>query len=386
MNFWFKDMEISEDNKQILNADELERYHRHISLNEIGEIGQINLKNSSVIFVGAGGLGSSAILYSAAAGIGTIGLIDNDKIEKSNLQRQIIHDTYGVGQNKIISAMTKIQRLNPNCKIISYSERLNPDNILKIFKNFDIICDCSDNFGTRYLINDACIILKKPFVFGSVQGFEGQVSVFNLNKNSPNLRDLIPKSPSKNDIPSCKDFGVIGVSTGLIGILQSNELIKIIIQKGEVLDGKLLIFNLLKMTMKKLILKGSLTNKQKIKNLRDQRDDYEEETCLITKVKIETINYIEFKKVYKNRFKKIIIIDVREKEEFEEESLAGSISIPLSIIHNNESLNLIKTNFSKKQIYTLCQKGIRAARASRILLHENIQSISIEGGLEKLKS
>ena len=378
-------MQISESlYKTILNKDEKERYQRHISLEEIGINGQIDLKNSAVIFVGVGGLGSSAILYGAAAGIGTIGLIDNDKIDKSNLQRQIIHDTTGIGDDKIISAKTKIKRLNPNCKIITYLERLNPNNILEIFENFDIICDCSDNFGTRYLINDACIILNKPFIFGSVQGFEGQVSVFNLTKNSPNLRDLLPISPSKNDIPSCKEFGVIGVSTGLIGILQTNEIIKIIIQKGEILDGKLLIFNLLNMTMKKLILNGNKNSKEKINNLTDLREDYEEYKCITNKV--QTINNIEFKKIYQNNLKQIIIIDVREKEEFEEFSLKGSISIPLSVISNKESLDLIKTNFSDKQIYTLCQKGARSERASRILMQVNIASVSIEGGIENINS
>ena len=380
-------MQISENlDQQILSMDEKERYQRHISLKEIGMNGQINLKNSSVMFVGVGGLGSSAILYSAAAGIGTIGLIDNDKIDKSNLQRQVIHDTSGVGKNKIFSAKSKIERLNPNCKIVTYLERLNTKNILNIFKNFDIICDCSDNFGTRYLINDACLILGKPFIFGSVQGFEGQVSVFNLNKTSPNLRDLIPKSPSKNDIPSCKDFGVLGVCPGLIGILQTNELIKIIIKKGEILDGKLLIFNLLNMTMKKLTLKREWTNKIEINNLSDQKDDYEDEECLNAKFKANTINSIEFMKIFKNNPKQIVVFDVREKEEFEEYSLKGSISIPLSTFTNEECLNLIKTNFSEKKIYTLCQKGTRSEKASTILHQNNIESVSIEGGIEKIKS
>tara|TARA_Y100001970_G_scaffold132360_1_gene163305 strand:- start:41619 stop:42986 length:1368 start_codon:yes stop_codon:yes gene_type:complete len=381
----FINMRISEsDNKKILNEDELERYQRHISLNEIGINGQINLKHSSVIFIGAGGLGSSAILYSAAAGIGTIGIIDDDKVEKSNLQRQIIHDSSSVGEKKINSAKQKIEELNPNCKIITYEERLNPDNILEIFGKFDIICDCSDNFGTRYLVNDACILLNKPFVFGSVQGFEGQVSVFNLNNNSPNLRDLIPQSPSKNNIPSCKDFGIIGVSTGLIGVLQSNEIIKIIIQKGDVLDGKLLIFNLLNMTMKKLTLKANLFNNQKINNLLNQKNDYEQENCHSAKIQIEKINDIEFKKIYQHKFQDIIIIDVREKEEFEENSLEGSVSIPLSIIDKKQSLELIKNRFSEKQIYTICQKGVRSERASKILLEQNIKAISIEGGIEQL--
>ena len=377
-------MQISNSiDQKLLNKDEKERYQRHISLEEIGLTGQIKLKNSSVLFVGAGGLGSSAILYSAAAGIGTIGLIDNDKVDKSNLQRQIIHDTEVIGQNKIFSAKTKIEKLNPNCKIITYLERLNASNILEIFKNFDIICDCSDNFGTRYLINDACLIQNKPFIFGSVQGFEGQVSVFNLSKHSPNLRDLLPISPAKNDIPSCKDFGVIGVSTGLIGILQSNEIVKIIIQKGEILDGKLLIFNLLNMTMRKLSLSRKKTNNKKIKNLVDHRDYYEEVRCLNTKIK--TINKVEFKKIYQNNFNQIIIIDVREKEEFEEFSLRGSVSIPLSIISNTKSIDLIKKNFSEKKIYTICQKGQRSENASRILMEKDIESISIKGGIEEIK-
>ena len=377
-------MQISNSiDQKLLNKDEKERYQRHISLEEIGLTGQIKLKNSSVMFVGAGGLGSSAILYSAAAGIGTIGLIDNDKVDKSNLQRQIIHDTEVIGQNKIFSAKTKIEKLNPNCKIITYLERLSASNILEIFKNFDIICDCSDNFGTRYLINDACLIQNKPFIFGSVQGFEGQVSVFNLSKHSPNLRDLLPISPAKNDIPSCKDFGVIGVSTGLIGILQSNEIVKIIIQKGEILDGKLLIFNLLNMTMRKLSLSRKKNNNKKIKNLVDQRDYYEEVRCLNTKIK--TINKVEFKKIYQNNFNQIIIIDVREKEEFEEFSLRGSVSIPLSIISNTKSIDLIKKNFSEKKIYTICQKGQRSENASRILMEKDIESISIKGGIEEIK-
>ena len=379
-------MQVSENlDQQILNIDEQERYQRHISLREIGIRGQISLKNSSVIFVGAGGLGSSAILYGAAAGIGTIGLIDNDKIDKSNLQRQVIHDTHGVGKHKIFSAKSKIEKLNPNCKIITYLERLNPNNILNIFKNFDIICDCSDNFGTRYLINDACLILEKPFIFGSVQGFEGQVSVFNLNKKSPNLRDLIPKSPSKNDIPSCKDFGVLGVSPGLIGILQTNELIKIIIKKGEILDGKLLIFNLLNLTMKKLTLKKGRNNRININNLFDQKDDYEVEECINANLKVTTIENIEFMKIYENNSRQIIIIDVRETKEFEEYSLKGSISIPLTKFNDDKCLNFIKTNFSEKKIYTLCQKGSRSKKASSILMQNNIESVSIEGGLEKIK-
>ena len=191
-------MKISTEIKyNSLTLDEKERYKRHLTLKEIGFKGQLKLKNSSVICIGAGGLGSSVLLYLAAAGIGRIGIVDNDQVDKSNLQRQIIHDNNKIGTLKIDSARERIKNLNPNITVVTFNERIKSDNIINIIDEFDIICDCSDNFGTRYLINDACLMLDKPLVFGSVQGFEGQLSVFNLKKDSPNLRDLIPESPSK---------------------------------------------------------------------------------------------------------------------------------------------------------------------------------------------
>ena len=192
-----------------LNTDEEERYQKHLTLKEVGYKGQLILKNSSVLCIGAGGLGSSVLIYLAASGIGKIGIVDNDHVEKSNLQRQIIHETNTIGNLKIDSARERIKKFNPNSELLTFEERINPKNVLKIIEEFDIICDCSDNFGTRYLINDACLILKKPLVFGSVQGFEGQVSVFNLNENSPNLRDLLPESPLQNAVPSCAEYGVM---------------------------------------------------------------------------------------------------------------------------------------------------------------------------------
>ncbi len=364
-----------------LTSEELNRYRRHITLKEIGEKGQIKLKNSSVIFIGAGGLGSSALLYTAAAGIGKIGIVDNDLVENSNLQRQIIHDTQEIGNNKTESAKKRIKQLNPNCEVITFEERLNTENILKIIDDFDIVCDCSDNFGTRYLINDACIILKKPFLYGCVQGFEGQISVFNLYPNSPNLRDLIPKSPHSNEIPSCEEFGVLGVSPGLIGILQANEIIKILTNNGEILDGKILIFNLLEVSIKKLNLKANLLYR-KIDNLFDFREDYE--NIPIDKKTIKTINNIQFQKIFKKDFNEILIIDVRDKEDFQRFSLKGSLSIPLSDLNSKNSLNYIKSNFAGKKIFTICQKGIRSAKASEILMNNKIQSQSLEGGIDQL--
>ena len=376
-------MTISNDLKSdFLSLDEEERYKKHLTLKEIGFKGQLKLKNSSVVCIGAGGLGSSVLLYLAAAGIGSIGIVDNDQVEKSNLQRQIIHETNAVGTLKTISARERIRRLNPNIEVLTFNERISSKNIIEIIKDFDIICDCSDNFGTRYLINDACLILNKTLVFGSVQGFEGQISIFNLNKKSPNLRDLLPESPVKNSIPTCEEFGVIGVSTGLIGVLQVNEIIKIILQKGVTLDGKIMIFDLLNMNIKTLNLKADKSNK-KITNLSQFEDFYEEMECK-DNIEIKRINAKEFDTLYKAKLNKILLIDVREKEEFNTSSLKGSISIPLNNLEQKSHLEFIKHESLDKEIFTLCQLGKRSEKASKILMKFKIPSKSIEGGIEKL--
>ena len=374
-------MELSSNNNiEVLNNDEKERYKRHLSLDGFGEEGQIRLKNSSVIFIGAGGLGSSAIMYIAAAGIGKIGIADNDKVEISNLQRQVIHNNSEIGNYKTDSARRRIKQLNPHCKVMTFTKRITNKNAIEILSQFDIICDCSDNFGTRYLINDACLILEKPLIYGSVQGFEGQVSVFNFKKNSPNFRDLLPKPPEQGLIPSCSDYGVIGISPGIIGILQANEIIKIIIKKGNVLDGKILIFNLLDNSMKKLNLTVSKHTK-KINDLIINARDYESEmNCQ----NIKKISHVEFKEIYQTNLNKIIIIDVREKDEFQKFSLKGSISLPLSLIKEKSSFAFIKNKSVGKKIYILCQKGIRSETASKILSQESIDAISIEGGIERI--
>ena len=376
-------MAISTDlNSDFLSLDEKERYKKHLTLKEIGFKGQLKLKNSSVICIGAGGLGSSVLLYLAAAGIGRIGIVDNDQVEKSNLQRQIIHETNTVGNLKINSAQERIKRFNPNIEVTTFNKRINSENVIEIIKDFDIVCDCSDNFGTRYLINDACLILNKALVFGSVQGFEGQISVFNLNKKSPNLRDLLPESPVKNNIPSCEEFGVVGVSTGLIGILQVNEIIKIILKKGEILDGKIMIFDLLNMNIKTLNLKSDKLNKN-IKNLSQFEDFYKDNECQ-DNIKIKKINAKEFNNLYKAKLNKILLIDVREKEEFNKCSIKGSISIPINNLEQKSHLEFIKQESLVKEIFTLCQLGKRSEKASKILMKFKIPSKSIEGGIKKI--
>ena len=376
---------MSKDMKfNFLNTDEQERYQKHLTLEEIGYEGQLSLKNSSVLCVGAGGLGSSVLLYLAATGIGKIGIVDNDHVEKSNLQRQIIHETNTIGKLKIDSARERIKKFNPNSELLTFAERINPNNVIEIIQKFDVICDCSDNFGTRYLINDACLILNKPLVFGSVQGFEGQISVFNLNENSPNLRDLLPESPLKNAVPSCAEYGVVGVSTGLIGILQVNEIIKIILKKGEILDGQILIFDLLNINMKKLRLKSEKVNKQ-IKNLSQFEEFYVDEECHEKNNEIERINAKDFHCLYKANPNKILLIDVRENEEFSNSAIEGSLSIPLSDLNQRSYIEFIQKESLLKEVYTICQSGKRSEKASKILSKLKIQSISIEGGIEKLR-
>ena len=375
---------MSQDIKfNFLNTDEKERYQKHLSLKEIGYEGQLRLKNSSVLCIGAGGLGSSVLPYLAAAGIGKIGIIDNDHVEKSNLQRQIIHETSTIGKLKIDSARERIKKFNPNIELLTFAKRIEPNNALEIIQEFDVICDCSDNFGTRYLINDACLILNKPIVFGSVQGFEGQVSVFNLHKKSPNLRDLLPESPLKNAVPSCAEYGVVGVSTGLIGILQVNEIIKIILKKGEILDGTILIFDLLNMKMKKLNLKSDQDNKQ-IKNLSQFAEFYSEDGCSEQNNEIQRIKAKDFDILYKEKPTKILLIDVRESEEFSTSAIEGSISIPLSHLNQKTDLEFIQKESLSKEVFTICKSGKRSEKASRILAKFKIQSRSIEGGIEKV--
>jgi len=378
-------MKVPKDIKfNFLNADEQERYQKHFTLKEIGNEGQIKLKNSSVLCVGAGGLGSSVLIYLAAAGIGKIGIVDNDYVEKSNLQRQIVHETNTIGDLKIDSARERIKRLNPNNKIFTFNKRITSENALEIIREFDVICDCSDNFATRYLINDSCLILNKPIVFGSVQGFEGQVSVFNLRKNSPNLRDLLPESPAKNYVPSCAEYGVVGVSTGLIGILQVNEIIKIILKKGEILDGKILIFDLLNMNIKKLHLKSDQSNKL-IQDLSQFVDFYCEDECFEKNNEIKRIKASDFNNLYKAKPHKILLIDVRENEEFSISAIEGSISMPLSNLKSDSDLEFIQKESLDKEVFTICKSGKRSEKASKILSKFKIRSRSIEGGIEKVK-
>jgi len=236
-----------------LSAEEIGRYSRHLMLEEVGMEGQKRLKAGSVLCVGTGGLGSPVLMYLAAAGVGRIGVVDFDVVDRSNLQRQIIHGTGSVGRAKVRSAADRIAELNPNIRVDLYEEAITSDNALRILEPYDIVVDGTDNFPTRYLVNDACVLLGKPYVYGSIFKFEGQASVFNHN-GGPNYRDLYPKPPPPGLVPSCAEGGVLGILPGVIGVIQATEVVKLLLGKGDTLSGRLLLYDALAMRFQELQL------------------------------------------------------------------------------------------------------------------------------------
>ena len=245
-NLW-KQQGRSWTSPQILKPEQRNRYERHISLPEIGEKGQQKLLDSRVVIIGAGGLGSRAALYLTAAGVGTIGVVDMDTVEESNLQRQILHSTETIGKNKVDSAEKTLSTLNPDVNIITYNTRLNKDNAIEIIENYDVVVDGTDNFQTRYLINDASVKTGTPVVHGSIFQYEGQITVFDP-KDGPTYRDIFPEPPENGTAPNCTEAGVLGVLPGIIGSIQALETIKLILGIGEGLSGRLLVFDALEMS------------------------------------------------------------------------------------------------------------------------------------------
>jgi adenylyltransferase/sulfurtransferase len=303
-------------------------------------------------------------------------------VEYSNLQRQIIHTTNSIGILKTLSAKKQILKINPSCQVDLFNQKLTSRNALEILKTYDVICDCSDNFPTRYLINDACLILKKPNIYGSISRFEGQASVFNLKEDSPNYRDLIPTPPPVELIPSCSEAGVMGILPGIIGTIQAAEAIKVITNIGYPLNGRLLIFNALKMSFKELRLQSSPENKD-IKELIDY-----EIFCSEIKVKneidfeIKSISVKNLKLLLSQASNQILLIDVRNPIEHNECSISGSQLIPLSTIESGEAINKIKISAEQKNLYIFCKSGKRSLRAIKHLKKFGISSINIEGGIE----
>ncbi len=355
--------------------EELLRYNRQMLIPEFGVEGQTKLKNARVLVVGCGGLGSPILLYLAAAGIGTIGMVENDKVDVSNLQRQILYGTDSVGKNKIEEAEKRLQELNPNCKFESWQSKLQAHNVLEIFKNYDIIIDGTDNFPTRYLINDACVLLHKPLIYGAIYRFEGQVAVFN-HKNSINYRDLFPEPPPPEMAPNCAEAGVLGVMAGIIGTMQANEAIKVIAEIGEPLTGKLLMIDALTMAVRILkIPKNPMAKKI------TQLIDYEAFCGLKKTNEKENIDFAQLK-LWQKEGKDFQLIDVREPHEYEIENIGGKL-IPLSEIEKN--IGQIRKD---KTVVVHCQSGLRSQKAIKLLKekHGFDNLINLTNGLKDKES
>jgi molybdopterin/thiamine biosynthesis adenylyltransferase/rhodanese-related sulfurtransferase len=265
---------LLETNESILNKDERERYSRQIILKEVGVEGQKKLLDSKVLVVGAGGLGSPILMYLASAGVGTIGIIDPDIVDISNLHRQIIHFNKNIGKSKVNSAKETINLINPNTKVITYDERLSETNALNIISNYDIVIDGTDNFTAKYLINDACFLLKKTNIFGSIFKFDGQVSVFTYKENTPCYRCVFPEISDLESIPNCAEAGVIGVLAGIVGNLQAMETIKVILNIGDILESKILLYDSLSCSFRSIKYKQNknckLCSKKEVIELKEE--------------------------------------------------------------------------------------------------------------------
>ena len=348
------------------------RFIRQTSLSSFGVDNQAKLAVNQVLIVGLGGLGLPVAQYLNAMGIGTLGLVENDVVELHNLQRQILYTETDIGRSKLEVAKEKLQQQNSNTVFKCYDSFLTKKNALEIIKDFDVVVDATDNFATRYLINDACVILGKPFVYGALHAFEGQVSVFNY-KNGPTYRCLFPKMPSATETPNCNEHGVLGVLPGIIGTLQALETIKVITGVGEVLSGKLLLYDGLTQSTQKISFKANKAN-QKIEDL---QDDYGFTGCEV----LPTIAASDF--IAMQHKAKIQLIDVRNPEEFKANHLQNAINIPLSELA--VSLNMIDFN---KSIYLICQSGKRSKIALSQLKSErpNSSIYHILGGMNEMAS
>jgi molybdopterin/thiamine biosynthesis adenylyltransferase/rhodanese-related sulfurtransferase len=361
-------------NQQPLNHSELSRYSRQILLPEFGVQGQERLKASRVLVIGAGGLGSPVLLYLAAAGVGTIGILDFDKVDESNLQRQIIFTTQEVGKPKAITAAEKVKQLNPNVSVKIFDTYLSSANALSLLADFDLIIDGTDNLPTRYLSNDACVLLNKPLIYGAIFRFEGQVSVFNeLMKDGtrgPNYRDLFPVPPPPDMVPSCNEGGVLGVLPGIIGSMMANEAIKILAGMGSTLSGRLMLFDALDFTSS--YLKISVRPDRYVVN---RLIDYEA-FCNPAQGK-ETVTEMEpHTALEKINLQELEVIDVREPAEFAVSNIGGK-NIPLGTLDQN--LHLISKD---KPLLLLCRSGQRSYKAALKLKQLGYnQVINLKGGL-----
>jgi sulfur-carrier protein adenylyltransferase/sulfurtransferase len=352
-----------------LTVDEVRRYSRHLIIPDVAMAGQKRLMNAKVLCVGAGGLGSPALMYLAAAGVGTIGIVEFDTVDESNLQRQIIHGQSDIGKSKAQSAKAKISEINPNVNVITHETRLDNSNVKEIFSQYDIIVDGTDNFATRYLVNDACVILKKPYVWGSIYRFDGQASVF-WAEYGPCYRCLYPEPPPPGMVPSCAEGGVLGVLCATIGSIQTTEAIKVITGIGEPMIGSLMIYDALDMTFRKIKVRKD-PNCPLCGDNPTQTDllpDYEAFCGVLSDaaevaVKDSTISVTDLaaKIDAKDDF---YLVDVREPSEFEIVRIPGSHLIPKQVFLDGTVLATLPQD---KPIILHCKSGVRSAECLAIL-------------------
>ncbi len=364
-----------------LSKEEILRYSRHLIMPEVAMDGQLKLKQAKVLLMGAGGLGSPLALYLAAAGVGTIGVVDFDVVDFTNLQRQIIHDTDDVGRPKLESARDTLRDINPNVKVIGHETRLTSENALDIFKDYDIVADGTDNFPTRYLVNDACVLLGKPNVYGSIFRFEGQASVF-YAEQGPCYRCLYPEPPPPGLVPSCAEGGVLGVLPGIVGCIQAIEVLKLILGSGQPLIGRLLLFDALGMKFRELRLRKNpdcpicgehptihqLIDYEEFCGMRGEEQEFT--------TRVPEVSARELKQMM-DQNKPFVLIDVREPHEYQICRIPGSKLIPLGDVPRRvHELN------SADEIVVHCKMGARSAQAVDFLMKSGFRKIhNLKGGI-----
>jgi adenylyltransferase/sulfurtransferase len=372
-----------------LSHEEVQRYSRHLIMPEVGVAGQRRLKAASVLCVGAGGLGSPAALYLAAAGVGRIGIVDFDVVDSSNLQRQIIHGTPDVGKAKLQSAKARLEALNPEVTIEPHETRLSSSNALELFAGYDVILDGTDNFPTRYLVNDACVLLRKPNAYGSIFRFEGQASVF-AHEGGPCYRCLYPEPPPPGLVPSCAEGGVLGVLPGIIGTIQATETIKLILGVGSPLVGRLLLYDALDMRFRELKLRRDPAcpvcgDRPTVQSLMDY-----EQFCGVAPagsrgasadvLPPERETSVTELKAALDRGAPIFVLDVREPQEYQICRIPGSTLIPLGDLP--QRLAELPAGPAAPEIVVHCKSGVRSARAVRLLADRGFdRAKNLKGGI-----
>ena len=355
------------------------RYARHLALPEVGPEGQLALQEASVLVIGAGGLGSPALLYLAAAGIGRIGLIDDDTVDVTNLQRQILHSTSEVGESKAASAERRISDLNPEVTVEAIEGRLDATNALEIICRYDIIIDGTDNFETRYLIGDACEILGKPWVFGSIHRFEGQVATFNL-EGGPNYRDLFPEPPEEGLAPNCAEAGVLGVLPGIVGSIQATEAIKAILGIGDSLNGKLLVIDALSMGFRTLGFSKDESREAvtELKQESVQSCSSDEGSPSGVMLVISPVEFVQ----RRDSGWDVFLLDVRRSEE---EAIATLSGTDLRIEHNQVPMRMSEIPLDT-DIVVYCRSGSRSAAVARYLVSSGLakgEVYNLRGGIHE---